>query len=110
MAQTGPIDLRVQLQQLKAELTERIDKIKADISKGLEADFAEQATQLENQEVLDALANEATAELSQIDAALQRLDDGTYGICTECGQSIANGRLEARPYVSACITCASKAE
>ncbi len=110
MAQSRPAELRKQLEQHKAELVERVNKIKADISKGLDADFAEQATQLENQEVLDALANEGTAELSQINAALQRLDDGTYGVCTECGQAIAQGRLEARAYVSECITCASKAE
>jgi DnaK suppressor protein len=100
-------DIRKQLELKKAELTERVDKIKADVIGGLEADSKEQAMQLENHEVLDALANEATTELVKINAALQRLESNTYGICTACGAEIDSRRLGARPYSSKCIICAS---
>jgi DnaK suppressor protein len=48
--------------------------------------------------------------LSEIDAALKRIDDGTYGICTACGTEIAPGRLEAHPWASLCVDDARKAE
>ena len=47
--------------------------------------------------------------LSSIDAALQRIDEGTYGVCTNCGKPIAKERLEALPWVNLCIDCARKA-
>ena len=100
-------EIRAQLEQRKAELDERVAKIKADITGGLEADSKEQAAQLENQEVLDALANEGVHEISMITAALRRLDEGTFGICSECGHEISIGRLKARPFASTCINCAT---
>lgn len=99
--------LRTKLLQHKAELTDRVSKIKADVTGGLEADSKEQAAQLENQEVLDALANEATAELELIGAALLRIDEGTYGTCLQCGAEIDHRRLAAQPYAAKCIVCAS---
>lgn len=100
--------LREAMESKKAELNERIAKIKKDITSGLDSDSQEQATQLENQEVLDALANEATKELAQINKALQRMDDGEYGKCVECGSEIDGRRLEVRPYALRCIDCASE--
>ena len=96
-----------QLEQKKAELTERVDRIKADIARGLDADSKEQAGQLENKEVLDALANEATSEIEEIKAALLRMESGSYGLCSSCGEAIDTRRLEARPYALECIDCAS---
>ena len=57
-----------------------------------------------------ALSEHETQELAQIDAALQRLAAGTYGLCTVCGQAIAITRLKAWPDVARCITCQEKAE
>ena len=48
--------------------------------------------------------------LSQIDAALKRIDDGTFGTCSNCGQPIAEERLEARPWATLCIDCKRKEE
>jgi len=56
---------------------------------------------------LDALANQARGHLAEIDAAIARLEDGTYGVCERCGQPISDARLRARPVARACITCAS---
>jgi DnaK suppressor protein len=107
MPEIIPVELRTQLDARKAELSERIARIKADIARGLDADSKEQATQLENTEVLDALANEATDELAKVNAALQRMQNGTYGTCTACGKIIDSRRLAVRPYSSKCIGCAS---
>jgi len=54
-----------------------------------------------------ALLKQSSAGLDQIDAALARLAGGTYGFCAVCGQSIAEGRLEARPWTPFCILHAS---
>jgi RNA polymerase-binding protein DksA len=48
--------------------------------------------------------------LEQIGAALARIDDGTYGTCTNCGKPIPEDRLEARPWASLCIDCQRNAE
>lgn len=49
----------------------------------------------------------ATEHLSDVDAALVRLDAGTYGRCEHCGQAIARERLLARPTARTCIACAA---
>jgi RNA polymerase-binding protein DksA len=48
--------------------------------------------------------------LADIDAALKRIDDGTYGICTNCSQEIPEERLEARPWATLCIDCQRERE
>jgi len=48
--------------------------------------------------------------LAEIDAALKRIDEGTYGICSNCGQPIAAERLEAVPWATLCIDCKRKEE
>jgi DnaK suppressor protein len=49
-------------------------------------------------------------QLQRIEAALQRLERGTYGECLDCGEPIAPARLEANPTVSLCVSCASARE
>ncbi len=56
---------------------------------------------------LDALVSQARGHLAEIDAAITRLDVGTYGVCERCGQPIGVARLRARPVARTCITCAS---
>jgi DnaK suppressor protein len=48
--------------------------------------------------------------LSDIDAALKRIEEGTYGICTNCGKQIPEERLEARPWATLCIDCQRERE
>ncbi|WP_347978191.1 TraR/DksA C4-type zinc finger protein [Microbacterium sp. ProA8] len=48
--------------------------------------------------------------IDQITAALNRIDAGTYGLCTRCGRPIAPARLEVLPYAAACIECQSHAD
>ena len=63
-----------------------------------------------DREIDYSLGDNAEQVLAAIDAALKRIDDGTYGTCTKCGREIAPERLEARPWASLCIDDARKAE
>jgi RNA polymerase-binding protein DksA len=102
----GYEDLRLQLQQKKDELGLRLDRITQNVRRGLNADSKEQAKELEDSEVVDALGNEARAELNKVAAALGRMDNGEFGYCVECREEIKLGRLEAHPYADECIECA----
>ncbi len=48
--------------------------------------------------------------IKKIRKALERIDDGSYGLCEECGEEIGEKRLEARPVTTLCIECKSKQE
>ena len=54
-----------------------------------------------------ALVSQAQEHLARIDAALARLEDGSYGVCSGCGQPIGPGRLAARPASVTCVRCAA---
>lgn len=56
---------------------------------------------------IGALVRQAQLHLTEIDAAEQRLDAGTYGTCERCGGSIGDDRLQARPTARICMPCAS---
>lgn len=56
------------------------------------------------------LGDRERKKLQQIDDALQRLEEGTYGECNECGGEIALGRLEAMPFSRLCVTCQDEFE
>lgn len=99
-------ELRQRLDQKKDELSRRLERITANVRRGTEPDSKERAKQFEDNEVVDALGNEARVEIAKISAALQRIDAGNYGTCTECGSAIDPERLEAYPYAEECIECA----
>ena len=97
------------LHALRDEMTSRISAINKDVhhrKEPVEKDFAEQVTQGENDDVLNALDDEARTTVQNIDGALLRIKEGTYGICGRCGKPINKKRLEAVPYASVCIECA----
>jgi RNA polymerase-binding transcription factor DksA len=54
---------------------------------------------------LDALVQQARDHLGEVEAALSRVEDGSYGTCERCGRPIADARLEARPTARTCVTC-----
>ena len=102
---------RGKLLTLKAEVTNRMEKVETDIKhEGITSDLYDQAIELENEEVLNALARTSKQELSQIDKALERLDLGTFFFCSECGEEISQPRLEVLPFTRYCVECAEKQE
>ena len=56
------------------------------------------------------LEEDAEEILSAIDAALRKIDEGTYGICSSCGAEIGVERLRAMPYATLCIDCKRREE
>ena len=106
-------EIRARLLATRAELMQRVESITDDVRhtrEPLSQDFAEQAVERENEEVMDALGNAARAELNQIRKALDRMENGEYDICEDCGNEIAMARLEVLPYANTCIACAERAE
>lgn len=93
----------------KAELDDRVERLTRDqrhADEPIEKDFEEQATQRENDEVIDKLLREARVELQQVSRALARMDAGEYGLCVNCGSEIGEGRLKVLPETALCIKCA----
>jgi len=94
------------LTEKKAQLEKRIHAIEPDFHKGRSQDFSEQATETENDGVLDEIHHEAKIELRQVVEALQRLEHDKYGLCSHCDEAINPERLHVLPYTNTCIHCA----
>ncbi len=71
---------------------------------------ADVATVTFDRELDDTLEENSAHVLSDIDAALKRIEDGTYGTCQSCGRQIPEERLEARPWATLCIDCQRERE
>lgn len=103
---------KTRLEQRRAELVERQERVARHTrhrDEPLSQDFAEQAVELENGETLVALDREISQELVHIDHALKRIEANVYASCERCAEPIGERRLEALPYASMCIDCASEA-
>ena len=81
-----------------------------DLSIGTDDHIADSATDTFMRELDDGLEENAEHLLADVNAALARLDDGTYGTCTACGRRIPDERLEAIPWASLCLDDKRKQE
>jgi len=100
---------RVGLLARAAELRDRLQRVHADLSRQREPlprDSADAAIAVENDEVLEALERTASRELRLIDAALERIEHGLYGVCVRCATEIDAPRLRSVPHASHCRECA----
>jgi len=98
--------IETQLHDQLQELEQRLAKINADLSQPHSADSQEQALERENDEVMENIAKEAQETIVHIKSALERIADGSYGICETCGEKIALARLQAIPEATQCVECA----
>lgn len=98
--------LKQELEARLAELQSRLSRIKEDVTKAHSGDSAEQAQERENDEVVDAIGNETALSIRVIQAALERIESGTYGACDTCGEDIGEARLRAIPEATRCVNCA----
>lgn len=98
-----------QLLARKAEITSRINAIDKDFKhEDMSTNWTEQATERENDEVLESLAEASEQELVMINSALQRIESGQYFECSVCGKDIPPSRLELLPFTTTCVNCAGK--
>ena len=74
-----------------------------DLSIGSDDHLADSATETFMRELDDGLEENAEHLVGEIEAALRRLDEGTYGTCAACGRPIDEERLEAVPYATLCL-------
>ena len=88
------------------ELTGRAELIEEDLRHPLDADSSEQAVDLADDEALAGVDEVIRQEIFRINAALSRIANGTYGICSVCGGPIGAERLKALPTALRCIKCA----
>jgi DnaK suppressor protein len=75
---------------------------------GYPQDAADAGSTLSETDRTEAILHSARGQRDEVVAALARIDDNTYGRCTDCGGDIPEGRLEARPDAARCVNCQAK--
>ena len=88
----------------------RMDEEVEEMAGVSENHLGETATATLDREIDYTLEENSTQVLLEIDAALARIDAGSYGTCTRCGGEIPQGRLDAKPWASLCIDCKRESE
>jgi len=96
--------------ELRKKLTEDLDNLRNFRGEDTTGDAADAAFEAGSDEMASQLAELDSRELSQIDRALVRLKQGTYGACESCQSKIPVGRLNALPYSTLCIACQREME
>ena len=101
---------RAQLEQERDELRARLSELGFGDSAGLEYDpnFADSSQVTAERGEAEALAASLRDALGEVEHALAKIDQGTYGVCEVCGRAINPARLEAKPAARLCIDCASR--
>jgi len=105
-------ELYERLKKEKAELLEKLEQLrtlgqpsaerKGGSPFGKREEGADEASELEKRLALEERLGES---LNEVEHALQKYEAGTYGLCDSCGQPIEQGRLEAIPQASLCLSC-----
>lgn len=98
--------IKKQLEESLKNLEAKVEEIEDNLRTPRSGSWEDRATEIEDDDVLDALEESAIKEIREIRAALQRIEDGTYDTCKSCGGEIDQKRLAALPYAAECIQCA----
>lgn len=101
--------LSAELEAIEEHLPE-VEQVSLDASGGYDEDLADVASDTFEREKGFAIENSVQDMLTQVEEALNRLDEGTYGTCEVCGQPIHPDRLRALPYARLCINCKAREE
>jgi RNA polymerase-binding transcription factor DksA len=103
------MDTQTQKQRLltrRAEITGDLQEIEQQLDETPSKDWEDRSAERQGDEVLEALGHQELGELRRIDAALARIEDGTYGDCLKCGEPISAARLDLLPDAPLCKKCA----
>lgn len=103
-------DLRSALEQERQDLEQQLGDLGVGADSAeltYDANFADSSQVTAERGENEALIATLTESLTAVQAAVARMDDGTYGVCERCGGPITDARLEAMPTATRCINCAS---
>jgi phage/conjugal plasmid C-4 type zinc finger TraR family protein len=107
MAETTSATRHAQLTAERERVTDQLRELGVDRN-SFDEGFADSGQVTAERGEVDALAGTLRETLVEIDAALGKLEIGSYGQCEQCGNAIPEARLEAMPAARLCISCASK--
>lgn len=96
--------LEARRRQLVESLSDELEELRNECDERSWEDGEEEVDSMSD-DVSSGLAERASDELGEIDAALCRLNEGTYGVCAMCGRRIVPQRLKALPFTSTCVEC-----
>ena len=98
-------EIRADLESERADLARRLEELTADgaTAPDFDENFADSAQVAAEQGENMSLAVALREQLTDVEGALQRIDEGTYGLCEVCGKQISEARLEAMPATPFCI-------
>lgn len=101
------------LNDLREKLTDGVERhmiaSKEEVTGGV-PDINDDATRTYNRQVILNLSEQERGQLEKIDEALQKIEDGQYGNCEECGENIPIKRLDIVPFAKFCVECKNKIE
>ena len=101
--------LTEELEAIEEHLPE-VEQVSIEAGGGYDEDLADVASDTFEREKGFAIENSVQELLNQVEEALGRMDDGSYGLCEVCGQPIHPDRLRALPYARLCINCKAREE
>jgi DnaK suppressor protein len=104
---------RKRLEEMRAELDRTISILQGErpapqAGAGYPQDSADAGSTLSEADRTEAVLHSARGQRDEVAAALTRIDENTYGRCTDCGGEIPEGRLDARPDAARCVGCQAK--
>jgi len=111
--QVSTEELRAMLLERRKSLLKNIDEIDQTQERenfAVAGDAADIAQESSESELSFHLAEVESRELGQIDKAIQKIGEGTYGLCEKCGVNISPARLKALPFANKCIRCQEEDE
>lgn len=99
-----------ELRAMLATLQGRVTQAESELDAPHSQDWEDLAQERSNDEVLQGIGSSGQREIAMITAALGRIDAGTYGVCTRCGEHIDVARLDALPHTPLCKVCAAEVQ
>ncbi len=103
------IDYRSLLEEERSDLSAKLEELGVGVGRlDYDSNFADSSQVTAERGEVEALAGKLREALTEVERALQKLEEGSYGKCDDCGQPIDPLRLEAKPAAPYCINCASK--
>ena len=105
------ISLKEMLIRKRDEITGQITKLKSDAVDGSDSsNWEEDGTDAFNREFAFKMAGSRNEMLNQVDKALNKIAENTYGICDDCDSTIGRARMTVLPFCGTCINCQAQSE